>query len=131
METSPQSIAIAVVEHAGAFLIGRRPEGVPLAGMWEFPGGKVQPEEDAPSAAVRECLEETGLRVEVLGEYPPHEEAYSHGVVRLRFFACRPLESVAPAPLPPFRWVPRAELAKYDFPKGNRALLALLTAARD
>lgn len=125
METSPQSIAIAVVEQAGRFLIGPRPEGVPLAGLWEFPGGKVQPDEAAANAAVRECREETGLSVVVVSEYPPHEEAYPHGVVRLRFFACHPLDPAAP-PLPPFRWVPRAELAKYDFPKGNRALLGLL-----
>ena len=36
-------IAVAVVEHAGCYLIGLRPPGVPLAGLWEFPGGKTQP----------------------------------------------------------------------------------------
>jgi mutator protein MutT len=129
MTAPAQLIAIAVVEQAGHFLIGQRSAGVPLAGLWEFPGGKVQPGEEAPAAAVRECLEETGLPVEVCDEYLPHEQAYAHGVVWLRFFACRPLDSSL-TPLAPFRWVSREELAKYDFPKGNRALLAHLTSPR-
>jgi mutator protein MutT len=122
-----QPIAIAVVESEGQFLIGLRPEGVPLAGLWEFPGGKVQENEEAAVAAVRECLEETGLEVEVIGEYAVQQETYSHGTVRLRFFACRRIGKASVA-LAPFRWVPREELGKYDFPSGNRALLKQLTA---
>ena len=67
---APTRIAIAVVEHAGRYLIGRRPDGVPLAGLWEFPGGKVQLSETAEQAAERECLEETGLEVAVGEAYP-------------------------------------------------------------
>lgn len=81
-------IAVAVVRHGGDYLVGRRPEGVPLAGYWEFPGGKVEPRETAEAAAVRECREETGLDVQVVGEFPPVDFAYSHGTLRLRFFSC-------------------------------------------
>lgn len=56
---SPQSIAIAVVQRGEQFLIGQRPLGVALAGLWEFPGGKVLPGESPEAAAVRECQEET------------------------------------------------------------------------
>ncbi len=52
-------IAIAVVEHDGNFLIGLRPSGAVLGGLWEFPGGKVEPDETPEAAAARECLEET------------------------------------------------------------------------
>ena len=119
-------IAIAVVEHQEKFLIGRRPEGVPLAGLWEFPGGKVESGETAEEAARRECFEEAGLDVEVLSEYPPHVQDYDHGRVELRFFACRPVKSEQ-TPNAPFQWVPRAELSNYEFPEGNRQLLELLS----
>ena len=62
-ETPSTLIAIAVVEHEDRLLVGRRPAGVPLSGYCEFPGGKVKPNESSKEAAVRECLEETGLSV--------------------------------------------------------------------
>jgi 8-oxo-dGTP diphosphatase len=118
-------IAIAVVEQDGRFLIGQRPAGVPLAGLWEFPGGKVEPGESPQQAVIRECREETGIEVLAVGEYPEHIEQYAHGCVRLRFFQCVPVPSCA-SPAPPFRWVAREQLSEYSFPKGNRQLLALL-----
>jgi len=122
------SIAIAVVEHEGRFLIGQRPPGVALAGLWEFPGGKVEPGETPEMAAVRECLEETGLAVDVIGAYPVHDHQYDHGAVRLHFFRCRPTDRPS-APAAPFRWVKREALADYAFPPGNAALLAQLRQA--
>jgi 8-oxo-dGTP diphosphatase len=118
-------IAIAVVEQDGCFLVGQRPPGVPLAGLWEFPGGKVEPGESPEQAASRECREETGIAVQVLGEYPPQEQQYDHGRVQLRFFRCCPLRKDE-LPAAPFRWVRRRELKEYDFPEGNRCLLSLL-----
>jgi 8-oxo-dGTP diphosphatase len=121
-------IAIAVVEHDGHFLIGPRPTGVPLAGYWEFPGGKIEPGETPEQAALRECLEETGVTAEVLGRYAPHSESYDHGSVELCFLACRPLGSPQ-TPNPPYRWVLRDQLGQYQFPAGNRGLLGQLLAA--
>lgn len=121
-------IAIAVVEQEGRFLIGQRPEGAPLAGLWEFPGGKIEPGETAEAAAVREAREETGLAVEPLFRYPEHLHEYDHGRVQLIFIACRLAADAAWAPRPPFRWVERADLAAHAFPEGNRALIRLLTA---
>jgi 8-oxo-dGTP diphosphatase len=125
----PTLIAIAVVEHDDRFLIGQRGPGVPLAGLWEFPGGKVEPGETAAQAAIRECREETGLTVRIVGEYPPHIQQYDHGHVELRFFHCVPLDPDA-APVEPYRWIPRAELANYEFPAGNDGLLSLLAAKK-
>jgi 8-oxo-dGTP diphosphatase len=120
------SIAIAVVEHEGRFLIGQRPAGIPLAGLWEFPGGKIEPGETPESAAVRECLEETGLAVEPLHRYPEHIQEYDHGSVQLFFVACRIGQGAATELKSPFRWVAREELGRFEFPRGNRALLNLL-----
>jgi 8-oxo-dGTP diphosphatase len=125
----PTPIAIAVVEHEGRFLIGPRPEGVPLAGLWEFPGGKIQPGETPEEAAVRECQEETGLAVTALSRYPEHVQQNDHGQVHLYFIASRPSATTPPAPKPPFRRVSREELASNSFPAGNAQLLQNLSVS--
>jgi mutator protein MutT len=128
--TAPVAIAIAVVEHRGLFLVGQRPEGVPLAGMAEFPGGKLLPGESPEQAAVRECLEESQLAVEVVERFPDVVHDYPHGQVHLHFLRCRlPVAetSLLPRPAPPFCWVPREDLAKLNFPEANRALVATLS----
>jgi 8-oxo-dGTP diphosphatase len=119
-------IAVAVVEHEGQFLIGQRPTGAPLAGLWEFPGGKMQLGESPEAAAIRECLEETGLDVELLFHYPTCAETYDHDRVELHFVACRLVAGSSISPREPFCWVPRAKLPDYEFPLGNRHLLSLL-----
>ena len=120
-------IAIAVVEHEGHFLIGKRPVGAVLGGLWEFPGGKIEPSETAEDAAVRECSEETGIVVQPLFRYPLREAEYDHGNVQLHFIGCRPV-SERVTPQVPFRWVKREELNRYEFPAGNAEILELLAA---
>jgi mutator protein MutT len=125
----PTRIAVAVVEHEDCFLVGQRPSGVALAGLWEFPGGKVETNETPEQAAVRECWEETGFDVRVVAAYPVHVQHYDHGSVELRFFACSLLgESVTPRA--GFHWVRREQLAELDFPAGNRGILQLLLKRR-
>lgn len=123
-------IAVAVVEHEGKFLVGTRPKGVALAGYAEFPGGKVEAGETPAEAAARECQEETGLECMVLEPYPDVVHHYAHARVRLFFFACRVNDPTQP-PQPPFRWVPRAELAMLKFPEANGALVEYLVRAND
>jgi mutator protein MutT len=120
-------IAVAVVEHQGCYLIGLRPAGVPLTGYWEFPGGKLRAGETPAAAAVRECREETGLKVEAGSAYPTVEHDYPHGRLRLHFLACRAAQPDEPLP-PRFRWAPAAELDNYQFPPANATLLAMLRA---
>jgi mutator protein MutT len=123
----PTRVAIAIVEQDGCFLIGQRPEGVPLAGLWEFPGGKIQPSESAEAAAIRECLEETEIRVEAVLHLSSVGHEYEHGTVELEFIACRPKAEERARPKSPFRWVPQGDLDKYEFPAANAAVLEQLT----
>jgi len=118
-------IAIAVVQRRGQFLVARRPPGKPLAGFYEFPGGRIEANESVTDAARRECREETGLAVETVGEYESCTQEYEHGTVNLRFFDCRPCAPEG-TPREPFHWVDRRALAQLPFPEGNRGLIARL-----
>ncbi|MEQ8787223.1 MAG: (deoxy)nucleoside triphosphate pyrophosphohydrolase [Pirellulaceae bacterium] len=128
MSGQPTPIAVAVVQHAGRVLIGQRPPGAKLAGLWEFPGGKIEPGETPEQAAIRECREETGLAVDIAGRFPDHVQCYDHGSVRLHFFACTPCDLELP-PRDPFRWHERRRLRELEFPAGNRAIIELLLSA--
>ena len=88
--SQPTPIAIAVVRREGRYLVGRRGAGKALAGMWEFPGGKVEPGETAEQAALRECREETGLEVHVVEVLSKTSHNYDHGSVQLTFLLCEP-----------------------------------------
>jgi 8-oxo-dGTP diphosphatase len=127
---TPTPIAIAVVERDDCFLIGQRPPGVPLAGLWEFPGGKIQPGETPEAAAVRECLEETGIAVEPLFRYPEHVHAYEHGLVHLLFIACKTADDPPPEPHAPFLWASRNQICKLSFPNGNAAVLRMIADSK-
>lgn len=109
----------------GRYLIGLRPAGVPLAGLWEFPGGKLRPGESAPEAAQRECLEETGLHVTSERVRAVVEHAYAHGLLRLHFVDCQPGHAAHDLP-ERFRWVTAGELSDYDFPPANATVLEQL-----
>lgn len=122
MSDAPTRIAVAVVERNGQFLVGERPTGKPLAGYAEFPGGRVEAGETPEQAAVRECFEETGLRVAVVGRYDDREHDYTHDHLHLYFFACHAAEANV-EPLLPFRWVSRADLGLLEFPDANQAVI--------
>jgi 8-oxo-dGTP diphosphatase len=130
LSPSPRTeIAVAVVEHEGRFLVGLRERGAPLAGYWEFPGGKLRERETPEAAAVRECLEETGLLVRVVGRYASTDHDYEHARVRLHFFACQGVEPQSPL-RGRFRWASTAELGRLTFPPANAELLSQLTAGK-
>jgi mutator protein MutT len=123
-------VVAAVVEEAGRFLVTRRQAGVHLAGMWEFPGGKVAAGESHEQALRREMQEELGTDVEVGALVSSAAHAYDDRHVTLHFYACQ-LET-APRPMlgQEMRWVPRDELRSLGFPRADEELIALLTAPR-
>ncbi len=121
-------VAVAVVQHAGQVLIGRRAGGTFLGGYWEFPGGKVHADETAREAARRECAEETGLEIHIGELLCEVLHRYSAGRFRLWFYRAAPVDP-ARSPREPFRWVPLAELDQYEMPPANHRVLSLLTGS--
>ncbi len=79
-------VVAAVIWQDGEFLAVRRPEGKPLAGYWEFPGGKVEPGESLEAALARELEEELGIVPESFAFWREATHAYEHLAVRLHFF---------------------------------------------
>jgi len=128
MADEPVPIAVAVVMDGGRVLIGPRAPGKPLAGLWEFPGGKAAPGESVQAAAERECMEETGLRVRVVRVLDETTWSYEHAAVRLVFFEAVPQDPTA-EPKQPFVWVAVGQLGQYAFPPANGGILAKLLAA--
>ncbi|MBL8818150.1 MAG: (deoxy)nucleoside triphosphate pyrophosphohydrolase [Planctomyces sp.] len=118
-------IGIAVVESAGQYLVGLRPEGVPLAGLSEFPGGKCESDETPRACAVRECREETGLMVVPSEQLATVEYSYPHGDVELHFWRCGLAPGMPPQARPTgtFRWVSIEEMKSLTFPEANRSVL--------
>jgi 8-oxo-dGTP diphosphatase len=96
-------VAAAVIERPnGTFLLAQRPEGKPYAGFWEFPGGKIEPGEDARAALARELKEELDIVVTESSPWITRVYTYTHATVRLHFFRVtawqgepRPLEDQA------------------------------------
>lgn len=122
-----KTIGIAVVEHQGSYLVGVRPPGASLAGFAEFPGGKCEQGEAPAAAAVRECHEETGLRVEVLELLTRRLYEYAYGSVDLHFYLCHPLDAPeASHDLRGFRWEAVSSLRSLKFPDANVPVVEML-----
>lgn len=119
------TIGVAVVEHKGRFLVGIRPQGKPLAGYAEFPGGKCEAGETPERCAARECAEETGLAVRPVRLLERVTWDYPHGRVELHFWLCG-LVGPDDNPRSPFRWTGREELATLRFPEANAGVKARL-----
>ena len=120
-------VVAAVIRRTGKILITQRLDNVHLAGMWEFPGGKVEADESFEGALLREIREELGIEIRVLDEFFTVEHEYPTKSVRLHFFNCTITEG-EPEPLAvaDLRWVLPAELDKFEFPPADAELIAKL-----
>lgn len=122
-----QVVAAVLSDASGRVLVARRPFGKTNGGLWEFPGGKVEPGESHASALVRELREELGCEVEVGEKVASARHAYFHAVIVLHSYFCsvvagepRALEHLE------LRYVPRDDLRALAFAPANLATVEAL-----
>ena len=123
-----QVIGVGVVLNAaGQVLIDQRLNEGLLGGLWEFPGGKQEPEEAIETTIARELMEELAITVQVGEPLITLEHAYSHKRLRFVVHLCQ-WQAGEPQPLAcqQARWVQPTELADYPFPAANARIIAAL-----
>ena len=122
-------VAAVIRDARGRILLARRTLGRDLAGLWEFPGGKVEPGETDAQALARECLEELGVRVEVGARVGP-DVPLAHGRAVLRVFAVTLLDGDEPRALEhsAMRWLGETELESVPWLPADRPIVKELPA---
>ncbi|MGN6504531.1 MAG: (deoxy)nucleoside triphosphate pyrophosphohydrolase [Tepidisphaeraceae bacterium] len=123
------AVAIGIVIERGRLLICQRKATAVLGGLWEFPGGKVEPGESDADAAIRELREELGIVVRPIEHLAPITHTYPHATIRLQPILCRLVDGSPRAiECVDFRWVAPEALRDYTFPEANGPLLAIVAA---
>ncbi len=129
MTTTVLVAACALVDVDGRVLIGKRPAGKSLAGLWEFPGGKIEPGETPEACLVRELNEELGLSVisACLSPFVFASHPYEDFHLLMMLYLCRRWEGVARAlEHEAIAWIEPARLAEYPMPPADEPLVAWL-----
>ena len=125
-------VAAALVFRDGALLITQRHADAHLGGLWEFPGGKREPNEEFEACLQRELREELGISVTVGELLESLIHAYPEKTVHLKFYRCRWQEHEPQAlGCAAFKWVTAGELQDYTFPAADAGLLGQLKANTD
>ncbi|HXT13351.1 MAG TPA: 8-oxo-dGTP diphosphatase MutT [Candidatus Angelobacter sp.] len=123
-------VSAGLVFRSGKLLITQRHQDAHLGGLWEFPGGKREPNETFEQCLVRELREELGIEVEVGELVESLTHAYPEKTVTLKFFRCR-LKQGEPRAIDclDLRWVSVGELRNYEFPAADARLLEMLRSS--
>ncbi len=121
--------AVALIDRDGRVLLARRPEGRQMAGLWEFPGGKVEPGETPEAALIRELHEELGIDTwaSCLAPLTFASHAYEDFHLLMPLFACRKWEGIARGKEgQALKWVPVNRLRDYPMPPADLPLIPIL-----
>ncbi|TCT05885.1 8-oxo-dGTP diphosphatase [Tepidamorphus gemmatus] len=121
--------ACALVDVDGRVLITRRPEGKSMAGLWEFPGGKVEPGERPADALIRELAEELGIEVKdaCLAPLTFASHDYENFHLLMPLFVCRRWSGdVRPLEGQQIAWVRPVRLGDYPMPPADIPLVPIL-----
>ncbi|ALF56406.1 DNA mismatch repair protein MutT [Nostoc piscinale CENA21] len=124
-------IGVAVIwNDQQQILIDRRRQQGAMGGLWEFPGGKIEPGETIEECIRREIAEELGIEVVVKDHLITIDHTYTHLRVTLTVHHCHLLSGI-PQPLEceEVRWVSLDELENYAFPEANTQIIAALKSA--
>lgn len=121
--------AVALVDVDGRVLLAQRPEGKSMAGLWEFPGGKVEKGETPEAALIRELQEELGIdtKASCLAPLAFASHSYDDFHLLMPLFACRRWEgNLRPMEGQTLAWVRPAALRDYAMPPADEPLIPIL-----
>ena len=121
--------ACALVDADGRVLLAQRPEGKQLAGLWEFPGGKVEPGETPEQCLVRELQEEIGVDTEIpcLAPLTFASHSYDDFYLLMPLFVCRRFRGIAqPKEGQVLKWVRPRQMRDYPMPPADAPLIQFL-----
>lgn len=122
-------VAAALIDQDGRVLLARRPEGKSMAGLWEFPGGKVEAGELPESALVRELREELAIEVEesCLAPFTFASHVYPDFHLLMPLYLCRKWQGqVVAREHQAIAWVRANKLRDYAMPPADEPLVAML-----
>jgi 8-oxo-dGTP diphosphatase len=122
-------VAVALVDIDGRVLLARRPEGKPLAGLWEFPGGKVRDGESPEAALIRELREELGIDTHesCLAPVTFASHRYESFHLLMPLYVCRRWQGmVTPREGQRLQWVRAERLERYVMPPADKPLIPVL-----
>ena len=122
-------VAVALVDVDGRILISQRPRGKPMAGLWEFPGGKIEIGESPEKALIREIKEELNIDVsdKCLAPFTFASHKYEKFHLLMPLYVCRVWEgNVEAMEKQALKWVRPKNLAEYPMPPADRPLVATL-----
>ena len=121
--------ACALVDADGRVLLAQRPEGQQLAGLWEFPGGKVEPGETPEQCIIRELHEEIGIETDIpcLAPLTFASHSYDDFHLLMPLFVCRRFRGIAqPREGQALKWVRPREMREYPMPPADAPLIPFL-----
>jgi 8-oxo-dGTP diphosphatase len=121
--------ACALIDADGRVLIAQRPQGKQLAGLWEFPGGKVEPGETPEECLMRELREEIGIETKVACLAPLTFASHSYDDFHLLMplYVCRRFEGIAmPLEGQKLKWVRPRQMRDYPMPPADAPLIPAL-----
>jgi 8-oxo-dGTP diphosphatase len=122
-------VAVALIDADGRVLLAQRPEGKAMAGLWEFPGGKVHQGETPETALIRELKEELGIDVakSCLAPFTFASHGYADFHLLMPLYLCRRWQgNVEAREGQALKWVRPARLADYPMPPADVPLVAML-----
>jgi 8-oxo-dGTP diphosphatase len=122
-------VAVALVDADGRVLLAERPAGKSMAGLWEFPGGKVRDHETPEAALIRELKEELGIDVTAscLAPLTFASHAYETFHLLMPLYVCRRWQGlVTPHEGQRLAWVRKERLSDYAMPPADKPLVAML-----
>jgi 8-oxo-dGTP diphosphatase len=121
--------ACALIDADGRILLAQRPEGKTLAGLWEFPGGKVEPGETPEECLIRELEEELGIttRVACLAPLTFASHSYDDFHLLMPLYVCRRFEGIPEGREgQALKWVRPQALREYPMPPADAPLIPFL-----